>query len=79
MMVIRIIRMPADGTLDDVFFYAGDDYDSDYNDFCMNWMMMTKINRMITMMSKPNVVITTGEQSNRQLRLSEGREKPGVS
>lgn len=52
MMTNRIIRMPAEGALDYVF-YAGDDYDSDYNDLFVNWMMMTKINRMITMMSKP--------------------------
>ena len=67
LIIMVMIRMSTEGALDDGLYEDGsDELDDDGKDHKDGY-------------NDVNSIITTGEQSNRQLRFSEGREKPGVS
>ena len=67
LIIMVMIRMSTEGALDDGFDDDGSDkLDDDGKNHKDGY-------------NDVNSIITTGEQPNRQLRFSEGREKPGVS
>ena len=67
LIIMVMIRMSTEGALDDGFDDDGSDkLDDDGKNHKDGY-------------NDVNSIITTGKQPNRQLRFSEGREKPGVS